>query len=214
MEVEQLSDFLKNCCRCCLSMENEMMESSNLVENFNKTIEQLLFECLFNAEMLFDSDVGEQKQICKLCTTELISVAKFREKCEISANTLDQMRRQVTETTVEPEKSDENIEYVSYDTNTDFIGETLISTHNNVKEDDNNYNYDDDTYSCEEAIEKKSSTSKHNRSEEVENNLKSIVKHFCKLCGAGFTQMNNLKTHLNTHIEHDMYFDSFVHFIH
>lgn len=45
MEVEQLNDFLKNCCRVCLSVENEMVESSNIVENFNKTIDQLLFEC-------------------------------------------------------------------------------------------------------------------------------------------------------------------------
>lgn len=46
MEVEKLSDFLKNCCRVCLSVENEMVDSSNIVENFNKTIDQLLFECV------------------------------------------------------------------------------------------------------------------------------------------------------------------------
>lgn len=47
MEVENLSDFLKNCCRICLSVENEnkMVDSSNIVENFNKTIDQLLLEC-------------------------------------------------------------------------------------------------------------------------------------------------------------------------
>lgn len=45
MEVDKLSDFLKNCCRVCLSVENEMIDSSNIVENFNKTIDQLLFEC-------------------------------------------------------------------------------------------------------------------------------------------------------------------------
>lgn len=45
MEVENLSEFLKNCCRVCLSVENEMVDSSNIVENFNKTIHQLLFEC-------------------------------------------------------------------------------------------------------------------------------------------------------------------------
>lgn len=46
MEVEKLSDFLKNCCRVCLSIENEMVDSSNIVENFNKTIEELLHECV------------------------------------------------------------------------------------------------------------------------------------------------------------------------
>lgn len=45
MEVDNLSVFLKNCCRVCLSIENEMIDSSNIVENLNKTIDQLLFEC-------------------------------------------------------------------------------------------------------------------------------------------------------------------------
>lgn len=45
MEIEKLSDFLKNCCRVCLAIENEMIDSTNIVENFNKTIDQLLFEC-------------------------------------------------------------------------------------------------------------------------------------------------------------------------
>lgn len=45
MDSVQLSDFLENCCRVCLSVENEMVESSNIVENFNKTINQLLLEC-------------------------------------------------------------------------------------------------------------------------------------------------------------------------
>lgn len=46
MEVEKLSDFLENCCRICLSIENEMVESTNIVENFNKSIEELLLECV------------------------------------------------------------------------------------------------------------------------------------------------------------------------
>lgn len=45
MEVEKLSDFLQNCCRVCLAIENEMVDSTNIVENFNKTIDELLFEC-------------------------------------------------------------------------------------------------------------------------------------------------------------------------
>lgn len=45
MEIEKLSDFLQNCCRVCLAIENEMVDSANIVENFNKTIDQLLFEC-------------------------------------------------------------------------------------------------------------------------------------------------------------------------
>lgn len=45
MEIEKLSDFLQNCCRVCLAIENGMVDSANIVENFNKTIDQLLFEC-------------------------------------------------------------------------------------------------------------------------------------------------------------------------
>lgn len=45
MEIEKLSDFLQSCCRVCLVIENEMVDSTNIVENFNKTIDQLLFEC-------------------------------------------------------------------------------------------------------------------------------------------------------------------------
>lgn len=45
MEVEKLNDFLENCCRVCLAIENEMVDSTNIVENFDKTIDQLLFEC-------------------------------------------------------------------------------------------------------------------------------------------------------------------------
>lgn len=45
MEIEKLSDFLQNCCRVCLAIENEMVDSTNIVENFNKTIDELLFEC-------------------------------------------------------------------------------------------------------------------------------------------------------------------------
>lgn len=45
MEIEKLSDFLQNCCRVCLAIENETVDSTNIVESFNKTIDQLLFEC-------------------------------------------------------------------------------------------------------------------------------------------------------------------------
>lgn len=45
MEVESWSDFLQNCCRVCLAVESKMVESSNIVEDFNKSIDLLLFEC-------------------------------------------------------------------------------------------------------------------------------------------------------------------------
>lgn len=88
-------------------------------------------------------------------------IAKFREKCEISANALDQIKRQidrmskVVENEIEEgietgdvgngiecepssssnndtfyeniEYAEENVEYVIYDTNAEFIDETDIS---------------------------------------------------------------------------------------
>lgn len=51
------------------------------------------------------------------------------------------------------------------------------------------------------------SKSKHKHIEEIENKLetKMTINHHCKLCGAGFAQINNFTKHLQTHNEHDMY---------
>lgn len=64
MEVEKLSDFLKNCCRVCLSIENEnvMVDSSNIVENFNRTIEDLLLECV-NLKVIVNMRFFDQETI-------------------------------------------------------------------------------------------------------------------------------------------------------
>lgn len=157
MEVEKLADFLQNCCRVCLSVENEMVDSTNIVENFNKTIDQLLLECVnlkVNNEnfhiviesisclhLLLQCDNTHPKKLCEECTTELVMVAKFREKCDMSAVALDQLRKQInkidksTEETVVNEHNDEtfyenveyseeNVEYVIYDTTADLIEET------------------------------------------------------------------------------------------
>lgn len=71
MEVEKLSDFLKNCCRVCLSVENEMFDSSNIVENFNKTIDQLLLECAnLKVKLNFFSDLYET-------TNEIVKTISF-----------------------------------------------------------------------------------------------------------------------------------------
>lgn len=45
MEVDKLHDFLRSCCRVCLAVENEMVDTMNIVENFNKSIDELLLEC-------------------------------------------------------------------------------------------------------------------------------------------------------------------------
>lgn len=173
MEIEKLGDFLENCCRVCLSVENEMVDSSNIVENFNKTIDQLLFECanlqvnilqrheqckiishfIFNIQM--SSSNTNPTKLCEDCTTELVMVAKFREKCAMSADALDELKRQMSrinkvddleeihvQTDMEDDKdiqpnsdqfyenieySEENVEFVIYDTSADLIEETDIS---------------------------------------------------------------------------------------
>lgn len=158
MEVEKLIDFLKSCCPICLSVENEMVECSNIVENFNKTIDQLLLECLINVERLFNKDDGSSSKICELCTAELVMVAKFHEKCEISANALDQIKRQISKMGQERKPSansnndtfyehiveyaEENVEYVIYDTSTDFIDEIQDSTENKEEDSLQSGNYE------------------------------------------------------------------------
>lgn len=84
------------------------------------------------------------KKLCDDCTTELVMVAKFREKCDISAAALDQLKRQmnkehkseeIVSTDAETnhdafyeslEYTEENVEYVIYDTTADLIEETDI----------------------------------------------------------------------------------------
>lgn len=45
MQVEKAQEFLRTCCRVCLAVEHEMVDTVNIVENFNKSIAQLLLEC-------------------------------------------------------------------------------------------------------------------------------------------------------------------------
>lgn len=35
--------------------------------------------------------------------------------------------------------------------------------------------------------------------------IKSIIKHHCRICGAGFAQSNNYTKHLQTHNDYEMY---------
>lgn len=64
MQVEKAQEFLRSCCRVCLTVENEMVDTVNIVENFNKSIAQLLLECadiqVFDSfdiiKLLFDSN--------------------------------------------------------------------------------------------------------------------------------------------------------------
>lgn len=93
------------------------------------------------------SDISDPKQLCEDCTTELVMVAKFFQKCNDSTVALDQLKRQINKlnktkqtpirldiTTVVDSKDadtdlyyesfDENVEYVIYDSSTDIIEET------------------------------------------------------------------------------------------
>lgn len=99
-------------------------------------------------------------KLCEECTKELLMVAKFREKCEMSTVALDQLKLQInkmskveesermrvetvnseensnsdsdSETVYENiEYTDENIEYVIYDTNNEFMdaSDVTVETH-------------------------------------------------------------------------------------
>lgn len=213
--------------------------------------------------MQMTSGSGYPKKLCEICTTELVMIAKFREKCEISANALDQINRQINrmnnaeENEIEDgietvdvgngderepkgcgnsdtfyeniEYAEENVEYVIYDTNAEFIdeidnseGQDSVQCHEssalNMEEDYAN--------SCSpeiQSIKKKITSSKnqntkniqkHKRNEEDESKIKSIIKHHCNYCGATFAQMNNFTRHLQTHNEHDKYFGGFFYISH
>lgn len=96
------------------------------------------------------SDISDPKQLCEDCTTELVMVAKFLQKCNDSTVALDQLKRQIgkmnkskqvpiqlsvtaamdakdTDTDLYYENFDENVEYVIYDSATDIIDETDTS---------------------------------------------------------------------------------------
>lgn len=88
--------------------------------------------------------------MCEDCTAELVMVAKFREKCDMSAVALDRLRQQINKickpVTINHENTDakdsdsnsnqyydqleyteENVEYVIYDSGTEFIEEADIT---------------------------------------------------------------------------------------
>lgn len=96
------------------------------------------------------------RKLCEDCTQELILVAKFREKCAQSVVALDQIKQKVNKQTNECEQvqieieacemkehehsnsnsetlyenieyAEENVEYVIYDTSTDFIDEIDVA---------------------------------------------------------------------------------------
>lgn len=48
MENQRIEDFLQLCCRVCLSVENVMVDTTDAVENYNITIDELLHT---NADM-------------------------------------------------------------------------------------------------------------------------------------------------------------------
>ncbi|XP_031626180.1 zinc finger protein 84-like [Contarinia nasturtii] len=228
MEVKKLDEFLKSCCRICLSISiDEMIDSLNVVENFNKTIDQLLFECA-NLKMLgVDS---HPRKLCEECTQELIMVARFREKCEISTEALNQIKRKINKQFDESEQVDigtvgineqeelsntnsnnetlyenieyaeDNVEYVIYDeidVTENLIQDTNVES--SIQNDAENVNIK----SVETPKRKSSPKTKHKQKKETESKQtsKSIIKHHCKLCGAGFAQVNNYTRHLQTHNE-------------
>lgn len=108
-------------------------------------------------------DISDPKQLCEDCTTELVMVAKFLQKCNDSTVALDQLRRQIGKlnksqqtpiqldiTVVDSkddlyyENYDENVEYVIYDSPTHIIEETDTSIKSHETQQTNSINSDDE----------------------------------------------------------------------
>lgn len=105
------------------------------------------------------NDISYPKQLCEDCTTELVMVAKFLQKCSNSTAALDHLKRQIGKLSkskqmpvqmsvtnvIDPKDADtntdlyyenfdyceENVEYVIYDSSADIIEETDISNKSN-----------------------------------------------------------------------------------
>lgn len=111
------------------------------------------------------------EKLCEDCTTELVMVAKFREKCNMSSVALEQLKRQINkdvsiyedsrfqETINSSEHSsnangeafyenveyaEDNVEYVIYDTSSELIEDIEITE----KSQDNDIDIMDDDNSC------------------------------------------------------------------
>lgn len=120
------------------------------------------------------NDISDPKQLCEDCTTELVMVAKFLQKCNDSTVALDQLKRQIgklnkskklpikmngTTTTNSKdadtenyyENFDENIEYIIYDSTTDIIEETDTSIKSYEIQEKDGINSDDESQTTTEV---------------------------------------------------------------
>lgn len=116
------------------------------------------------------NDISYPKQLCEDCTTELVMVAKFLQKCSNSTAALDQLKRQIGKLSkskqmpvqmsvtnvIDPKEADtntdlyyenfdyceENVEYVIYDSSADIIEETDISNKSNEIQETDDPNFD------------------------------------------------------------------------
>lgn len=113
------------------------------------------------------NDISDPKQLCEDCTTELVMVSKFLQKCNDSTVALDQLKRQIgklnksqqtpiqldittvgdskdADTDLYYENFDENVEYVIYDSSTEIIEETDTSTKSHEIRQTNRIDSDDE----------------------------------------------------------------------
>lgn len=120
---------------------------------------------IFHFYLQLSNDISDPKQLCEDCTTELVMVAKFLQKCNDSTVALDQLKRQIgklnkskqtpirldittvgdsqdPDTDLYYENFDENVEYVIYDSSADIVEETDTSTKSH--EQSNRINLDDE----------------------------------------------------------------------
>lgn len=237
MQVQKAQEFLRSCCRVCLAVENEMVDTVNIVENFNKSIAQLLLECAnievninttfsMNHEFLTyirtaftrTQDTIEKQfpaLICEDCTTELVLVAKFREKCAMSSAALLELTEQIEQESQSNAKakcvlirhvSKANQPNRTIDATSSSNGDEIFLV-DGYDDDDVEYVVLDGSDHIEDAHMEKHSSSPDDDEMMESGDLhmqKTPINHFCKLCGAGFAQANNLQRHLLTHSESEL----------
>lgn len=229
MSSENLDDVVTSFCRVCLNVENVMIDTSNTIEDFDKSIDELLFDCanmkvLFGAllytktirsSIIFSQRLDDlkvnlidnyPKLICEECCAELIVVVRFREKCanaeEFLQNLLEnRFMRQTNrtfihlgqiETLIEPEEIIES----------DAINEDHL-----VESFDDKIAYmielndrdDDEPFGEEQLNDDEQSTEKRKKNTKINNVYGTKINHSCRFCGAGFTHLENLMKHLQTH---------------
>lgn len=120
------------------------------------------------------NDNGHPKKLCEDCTTELVMVAKFREKCEMSSIALEQLKKQVNRMDTNEPFVRFKIDTVVENTNTSETGlnsgEQLFESVEYAEENVEYIIYDEDYIDENDVHDKLQDDSQTNENLEVDDN--------------------------------------------